>query len=337
MPAEVCRRRFPLRAVPFREMTDTILRQELETALGNDYEIVRELPQLTGITAYSARSVRDGSRVEISAVPSNLLSGTIAPGDPTLGNSRLRHANILPVIDSGTYENTFYWVASEVEARTLRSRLARGGRVDLKDSLILLRDMSAALAHAHVHGVVHGGLSPDSVLISGGSALVSNLGLSQVFSSLNRPRDRGAFTAPGGGESFRYLSPEQVSGAPADARSDVYAWGVIAYELLAGRHPFTGRNTPREMVAAHAAEDPPQLLAGRFDVPAAVTRLVMKCLSKDPAKRPQAAGEICDILTREMLAPPPAAPAGSGQKMAIALVAMLAAAVAALALFGTSP
>ncbi|MDQ3082470.1 MAG: serine/threonine protein kinase [Gemmatimonadota bacterium] len=315
-------------------MAYPILRSEIQLALGADYTIDRQLPRPPGIIAYSARGVHDGSRVGISAIPTSVLSMSPARGDASSPIVPLQHANILPISRSGTLGDIFYWIAAEADAQTLRARLiARDSRVSLKDSLILLRDVSAALTHAHSHGVVHGGLTPDSVLISGGSALVANIGIARVFASLDNAHN-DAMPGPGIGESFRYTSPEQATGAPADARSDVYAWGVIAYELLSGRHPFSGRATPREMLAAHTGEVPPQLLGGRFNVPSGVARLVMRCLSKEPGKRPQAAGEILNVLTKELLTPPPAAAAGSGQKLAIALVVALGAAVALLAMLG---
>lgn len=314
-------------------MAYPILRSEIQLALGADYTIDRQLPRPPGIIAYSARGVHDGSRVEISAIPTSVLSVT-PQGAASSATVPLQHANILPISRSGILGDIFYWIAAEADAQTLRARLiARDSRVSLKDSLILLRDVSAALTHAHSHGVVHGGLTPDSVLISGGSALVANIGIARVFAALDSAHNETT-TGPGIGESFRYTSPEQLTGAAADARSDVYAWGVIAYELLSGRHPFSGRSTPREMLAAHTAEDPPLLLGGRFNVPPPVARLVMRCLSKEPSKRPQAAGEILNVLTRELLTPPPAAAAGSGQKVAIALVVALGAAVALLAMLG---
>lgn len=316
-------------------MTDSILRRDIESALGSTYEIVRELPQAAGLTAYSARSHVDESHVVVSAIRASALTGNSIHSRLPAGGPALDHPNILPILASASHGETFLWVSPEVEGRTLRSRLARGGRVAPEDSMILLRDISAALTHAHRHGVVHGGLSPDNVLISGGSALVTNLGIAPVFAALNRD-DKAMTSSSTAEESYRYSSPEQVAGAAADARSDVYAWGVMAYELLGGRHPFAGRYTAREMVAAHTSEEPPQLMGGRSGVAPAVTRLVMKCLSKEKAKRPQAAGEVLDLMTREMLTPPPAPPAGAGQKLTIAVVVALAAALTALMLFGTT-
>jgi Serine/threonine protein kinase len=94
---------------------------------------------------------------------------------------------------------------------------------------------------------------------------------------------------------------------------------MIAYELLGGRHPFAGRSTPSQMVAAHRDEVPAQLVVGKSEIPSAISRLIMRCLSKDPSKRPESAREILAVMTREMLVPPPAPKAGSGQKFVIAL------------------
>ena len=133
-------------------------------------------------------------------------------------------------------------------------------------------------------------------------------------------------STPTSGEPMRYASPEQTGGGKADTRSDVYAWGVIAYELLGGRHPFAGRTTPREMMVAHSDEEPPALAMAGVDVPPGITKLIMRCLSKDPARRPETARQILDAITKEMLIPDPAPAAGSGQKavMALLIIAVLA-------------
>jgi serine/threonine-protein kinase len=202
----------------------------------------------------------------------------------------------------------------------------------MRDSLTVLRDVSAGLTHAHLHGVVHGGLSPDSILISGGSALVADLGIAEVFTALRRSSSRHA--TPSGGEPLRYVSPEQASGGKADTRSDAYSWGVIAYELLAGRHPFAGRSTPQQIIAAHTDETPPPLNNLSPDIPGGITRMIMRCLSKDPSKRPETARDIRDVMTKEMLQPDPAPAAGSGQKAVIALMILAVVAIGVIAWMG---
>ncbi|MDO8679576.1 MAG: serine/threonine-protein kinase [Acidobacteriota bacterium] len=315
-------------------MTDSTAWQDLDAALEREYIVVREQPQSAGISAFSAQSRTNGSEVGIKTVPAGIFAGTTAVSDADVAARRVQHPNIVSILGTGLQGDTFYWISPAIDARTLRVRLSRGGRMDVQDSLTVLRDVSAALTHAHLHGVVHGGLSPDSVVISGGSALVTDLGIPEVFAALRQQGVRASHATPSAAEPLRYASPEQGSGGRADTRSDVYAWGVIAYELLGGRHPFAGRSTPRQMMAAHADEEPPPLATGPSGAPSTVTRLVMRCLSKDPAKRPESAREILEVMTREMLVPPKAAPAGSGQKLVIALLIISVASIGLIAWLG---
>jgi serine/threonine protein kinase len=307
-------------------MQDSQVRSDIENAIGSDYSIDRDLPSPGGLSAFSGTTATDGAKVDIKGISLDEMNGATPPlTDAGLAARRIRHPNILPIIESGLSSSTFYWISPAIDARTLRARLGRGGRIELNDSMTVLRDVSAALTHAHLHGVVHGGLTPDSILISGGSALVADLGVAEVFTALrNRTANDPAnwVAAP---DPLRYSTPEQAKGGAADARSDVYAWGVIAYELLGGRHPFAGRNTPRQMAAAHTDEEPAQLVVGKSEIPSAVNRLIMRCLSKDPSKRPESAREILAVMTKEMLVPPPAPAAGKGQKLVITLVLILVA------------
>lgn len=301
-------------------MSESTVLGDIWAALGADVAIKREMPSLGGISAFVGTSSSDGNPVEIRGVSLANLSGGAPPlSEAALAARRVRHPNILPIIESGRSGETFYWISPSIDARTLRARLGRGGRIELKDSMTVLRDVSAALTHAHLHGVVHGGLTPDSILISGGSALITDLGVPEVFTALRR-RSLTEMKTLDGSDPVRYATPEQARGGEADARSDVYAWGIIAYELLSGRHPFAGRTTPSQMTAAHLDEEPAQITVGKSEIPSAVTRLIMRCLSKDPSKRPESAREILAVMTREMLVPPPAPKAGSGQKLVIALV-----------------
>jgi serine/threonine-protein kinase len=315
-------------------MTDSTALQDLDAALGSEFLVVREIPQAAGFSTFAARSGRDGSNVEIKTIAIDAMGGTVPVSQAELDARRIQHPNVVPVIRAGSFGNTFFWISPEIEGRTLRSRLSRGGKMDLRDSLTVLRDVSAGLTHAHLHGVVHGGLSPDSIVISGGSALVSDLGIAEAFSALRRSHSSAHMTTPTGGEPLRYASPEQAAGVKADTRSDAYSWGVIAYEMLGGRHPFAGRSTPREMLAAHSDEEPPALSNAGAGVPAGITRLIMRCLSKDPARRPETAREILDAMTRELLVPEPAPAAGSGQKAVMILLVLAVVAIAVIAWLG---
>ncbi|HZJ01199.1 MAG TPA: serine/threonine-protein kinase, partial [Gemmatimonadaceae bacterium] len=261
------------------------------------------------------------------------IGGAVPVSDADLESRRIQHPNVVPMISVGSAGDTFFWISPDVDARTLSARLSRGGRIEMRDSLTVLRDVSAGLTHAHLHGVVHGGLSPDSILISGGSALVADLGIAEVFTALKRASSSARAT-PASSGALRYMSPEQASGKKADTRSDAYSWGVIAYELLAGRHPFAGRSTPQQIIAAHTEETPPPITNLSPDLPQGITRLIMRCLSKDPSKRPETARDIRDVMTKEMLQPDPSPPAGSGQKAVIALMILAVVAIGVIAWLG---
>jgi len=313
-------------------MTDSL--QDLDAALASGYIIVREMPQPAGFSSFAARSKSDGSNVEIKTVPLEIFGGADPVTEAELAARRVVHPNIVPIIGSGRRGGTFFWISPAIDGRTLRERLARGGRMEMRDSLTVLRDVSAALTHAHLHGVVHGGLTPDSVLISGGSALVSDIGIPEVFAAIRRAGTKGNMATPTSADPLRYAAPEQAAGSRADTRSDAYSWGVIAYEILGGRHPFSGRMTPRDMIAAHTGEEPPPLSSGGVTVPGGVTKLVMRCLSKDPSKRPETARQILDAMTKEMLVSPPAPAAGSGQKFMMGLLIAAIVVIAIIAWFG---
>ena len=315
-------------------MTDSTTLQDLDAALGSQYIVVREIPQPAGFSTFAARVADDGSSVEIKTLPIDMLGGVPPLSASELETRWIQHPNVVPIVAGGSQGNTFFWISPEIEGRTLRTRLSRGGKMEMRDALTVLRDVSAGLTHAHLHGIVHGGLTPDSIIISGGSALVADLGVAEAFTALRRSHSSERMTTPTSGEPLRYASPEQGSGGKADTRSDVYSWGVIAYELLGGRHPFAGRTTPREMMTAHSDEEPPALVMSGVDVPAGVTKLVMRCLSKDPAQRPETARQVLDAMTREMLVPEPAPPAGSGQKAVMILLVLAVLAIAAMAWMG---
>jgi eukaryotic-like serine/threonine-protein kinase len=315
-------------------MTDSTPLQDLDAALGSEYFIVRETPQAAGFNTFAARSARDGSTVEIKTIAIDAMGGAPPLSQSDLDARRIQHPNVIPVIRGGTSGNTFFWISPEIEGRTLRTRLSRGGKIELRDALTVLRDVSAGLTHAHLHGVVHGGLTPDSIVISGGSALVSDLGMAEAFTALRRAHNDTRIATPAAGEPLRYASPEQAGGGKPDTRSDVYAWGVIAYELLGGRHPFAGRNTPREMMAAHSGEEPPPLTLAGIEVPAGIVKLIMRCLSKDPSRRPETARQILNAMTKEMLVPEPAPPAGSGQKAVMILFILGVVAMGVIAWLG---
>ena len=202
----------------------------------------------------------------------------------------------MPLLSAGEADGLLYYTMPFVEGESLRARLARAGELPVREAVRVLRDVAAALAYAHEHGVVHRDIKPDNVLLSGGEALVTDFGVAKALSA----------AATGGGSGLTslgvalgtpaYMAPEQAAADPqTDHRADLYAWGCLAYECLTGQPPFVGRSTPA-LLAAHMAETPEAIDRRRPSLPPALATLVMRCLEKRPADRPQSAAEVLQAL-----------------------------------------
>jgi len=207
--------------------------------------------------------------------------------------SRIHHPNAINVMDYGIGEgNTPFIVMEYVNGITLGELIRQQGALSLERAANILRQICGALDDAHNVGVIHRDIKPDNIIIAdyGNSDWVEvvDFGVAKIQEDLNR---RVLQT----GENIlvgtpRYMSPEQCEERPVDGRSDIYSLGVVLYEMLAGEAPFKWDSSTRLLVA-HATEPPEPLRARRPDIPAAVEAVVMQALEKDPARRPQSAGE----------------------------------------------
>ena len=281
-------------------MTDSLAR--LTAALGDHYRVERELGQGGMATVYLAEDVKHRRKVAIKVLREDLAA--------SLGPTRflreieiaaqLQHPNILPLLDSGNVDGFLYYVMPYVTGQSLRERIAREGELPVHEAVRLLMEVVDALAHAHEHGVVHRDIKPDNVMLSGRHALVADFGVAKAVSEAT---GRNAITTLGVAVGTpTYMSPEQAAADPhIDHRSDIYAVGVMAYELLAGRPPFTGA-TPQQVLAAHVTEAPDPVSKRRPGLSPALEAAVMRCLAKRPADRWQTAGELLAQL--EPLATP---------------------------------
>jgi eukaryotic-like serine/threonine-protein kinase len=292
----------------------------LRHALAGTYAIESELGRGGMATVYLARDLRHHRPVAIKVLHPELaaaLGGERFVREIELTAS-LQHPHILPLFDSGAAEGQLYYVMPYVEGETLQRRLAREPRLTLNETVRLLRDVASALAYAHRRGIVHRDVKPANILLADGHAVVADLGIARAIhraravrsddapaagdepAASAQPRGAssadtltGAGTSPG---TPAYMAPEQTrAGAAVDHRADLYALGVVAYEALAGAHPF-GPRSPRSIMAAHAGEPIAPLATRRSDVPPALAALVMRLLEKDPARRPQSAEEVLTAL-----------------------------------------
>ncbi len=315
--------------------SDSELEATLREALTGRYAVERELGRGGTATVFVARDSRHGRRVALKVLDPAVGAGMSA--DRFLREIRvtagLTHPNILPLHDSGEAAGLLYYVMPYVEGETLRDRLARDGALPLGEALRLLREVADALAYAHAHGVVHRDVKPANILLHEGHALVADFGIARALHRAHElqeptapgdPTGRGddgamntitaAGTSPG---TPAYMAPEQATGGAVDERADLYAFGVVAYELLAGTHPF-GARTQQALIEAHLAESPPPLAARRRDVPPALAALVARLLAKNPADRPAGAEAVLHALDTVRLERPGLTPARRRAALALA-------------------
>lgn len=208
--------------------------------------------------------------------------------------AQLQHPNIVPLFDSGESDGTVFYVMPYVEGESLRSRLVRDGALPFDDALAIARDMCDALSYAHARDVVHRDIKPENVLLSGGRALVADFGIARAFTSASGD----ALTAVGivvGTPG--YMSPEQAAGDRVDARTDIYALGCVAYEMLCGQPTFSG-SSAQVVMARHAMDPVPSLRAARHSISPGTEHAIMRALSKNPVDRFATADEFAEALAK---------------------------------------
>ena len=264
----------------------------LVTALSDRYRIERELGEGGMATVYLAEDLKHHRKVAIKVLRQELAT-TLGPErfmrEIEIA-ARLQHPHILPVHDSGEAGGFLFYVMPYVEGESLRQRLTKHGELPIQDAVRLLVEVADALAYAHAHGVVHRDIKPENIMVSGRHALVMDFGVAKAVSEA---ADRNRLTTAGVALGTpMYMAPEQASADPdLDQRVDIYALGVLGYELLSGSPPFSG-GTPQQILAAQVTTTPEPLTERRPTVSAALGSVIMRALEKRPADRWQTADEM---------------------------------------------
>lgn len=295
------------------------LAEALRRALAGRYEVGREIGHGGMATVYLAHDIRHDRGVAVKVVERGSATRN---GERFLREIRiaaqLTHPHILGVHESGEADGLLYYVMPYVEGETLRARLGREGALAPADAMRLLREIADALVCAHGRGVVHRDLKPENVLLSGGHAVVADFGIARALAASGVEGETMPPLDPSGTPA--YMAPEQVAlSSTVDHRADLYALGVVAYEVLSGAHPFAGRSRS-DMLRAHQTDLPSADALRRPGVPPALIALVMQLLAKDPAARPPHAQAVLRALDAA------ASPSASGRRRWV-----LAASVAVLA------
>jgi serine/threonine protein kinase/tetratricopeptide (TPR) repeat protein len=280
-------------------LTEPTFRDQLQESLGTTFTIQRELGGGGMSRVFLARDESLGRDIVIKVLPPELaaeMSTERFTREIKLA-AALQHPHVLPVLSAGTAGRLPYYTMPFVRGESLRAAMDKRS-LSAEEKLDTLRDVARALRYAHGEGVVHRDIKPENILLSGGSAVVVDFGIAKALSASRTEAPGGTLTLVGTSIGTpAYMSPEQAAADPKiDHRADIYAWGVVAYELLAGRHPFDGKTTPQQYLAAHLSEAPPSFRKTAPQISGVVADVIMRALEKDPNKRPQSADEILSHL-----------------------------------------
>jgi len=275
------------------------LEERLRATIGSQYNIDRELGGGGMARVFLATETRLARRVVVKILPPDTAAHVsferfqreimLAAG--------LQNPHIVPVLTAGDADGLPFFTMPFVEGESLRAKLSRHDPMTQREQFKILRDVASALAYAHERNIIHRDIKPDNVLISGDSAMVTDFGVAKALSSATPSEQSEDLTETGSSLGTpAYMAPEQISGDNIDARADIYAWGVLAYELLTGQHPFSERKTPQAMIAAHVTERPVSISKRKPDLPPAICEVVMRSLEKDRERRPASAGILADAF-----------------------------------------
>ncbi|HEU4564940.1 MAG TPA: protein kinase [Gemmatimonadaceae bacterium] len=340
-----CERAFPLLDRPAADRFAGLVEGAtplVPGTLAGRYELLREAGRGGMAIVYLARDLKHGRDVAVKVVRPELAAamGRVRFLREIEIAARLRHPHIVPLYDSGEVpagaegggegSSLLYYVMPYEAGRSLRDRLEDGGALSVEDAVRVMLDVCEALAHAHQHGVVHRDIKPDNVLLSGRHALVTDFGVARAITEATTETAYGAAGSTALGTPA-YMAPEQAAGdARVDNRADIYAVGVLGYELLMGRPPFSA-DEPRPRTASDVADAMSELARQRADVPPALADAIAKCLATRPDDRWRSAEELLERLA-SIAAATGAAPAGAERRGARRVALLTAAGAAALAL-----
>lgn len=282
-------------------------RAALQQALGSGLTLEHRLTGGGMATVYVAHDNALHRKVVVKVLPGD-LAATVSVERfkrEILVSAGLQHPHIVSVIGSGEVDGLPYFIMPFIDGESLRTRLTRGP-LAVREAVAILRDVARALSYAHSRDVVHRDIKPDNILLTGGAAVVTDFGVSKALNASRAARGNQHAT-PGGSPSAitahgiaigtpAYMAPEQAAGDPnTDHRADLYALGIVAWEMLAGTQPFHGAS-PQQVMASQLVSAPPPIGSRRYDVPRALAAIVDQLLEKEPANRPRTAADVVRAL-----------------------------------------
>ncbi len=276
------------RLEPAERVTDTLL-DHLKHALGEAYTIERELTGGGMSRVFVAKEHALGREVVIKVLPPDLAAGVNRDRfrrEVQMAAS-LSHPYIVPLLNAGADGELLWFTMPYIAGESLRTTIERKGAMPITEVVRLLHDVVEALAYAHSRGVIHRDIKPGNILTDGQHALVTDFGVAKALSAALPSIGPAGHTTSGMAIGTpAYMAPEQLAADPAaDHRMDIYAVGLLAYELLTGESPFSAPS-PTATMTAQLTRIPEPLHKMRPEVPPAFSALVQHCLAKSPQDRP---------------------------------------------------
>jgi serine/threonine protein kinase len=272
------------------------LRRRLQAALGDQFTVGRLLGEGGFAAVFRVRDKRHRRDVAVKVLdlgltPSPSLAERFVREARTV--ARFEHPHIVPIYKVGGHKNeVLYIVMRCVDGPSLRQLLERRRRLSVRDATRIARQVADAVGYAHGHGVVHRDIKPDNILLdSRGHVLVSDFGIAKAAQEASTQLTTEGMVVG----TPQYMSPEQATGERVDTRSDIYALGIVLYQMLAGAPPFDGE-WAHAILMKQATAMPTPIRRMRSKVPAELAAVLDRMLAKDPTERYQTADEVSRAL-----------------------------------------
>jgi serine/threonine protein kinase len=273
------------------------LAKRLQDAIGENYKVERPLGAGGFAVVFLVRDLSLKRSLAVKVLSPDLItSKTVLERFKREAETvaQLSHPNIVPLHFIGQKDDLLYLAMACVDGGSVADRLEKEGPLPIQDAARIISEVASALAHAHKRGVIHRDIKPQNVLLDAdsGRSLVTDFGIARTADS--HLTATGMFVG-----TPTYLAPEQVTGEPSDHRADIYALGVMAYEIIVGKPPFEGP-TPTAILMKRLAGPPEPMSGKRKDTPTELERIVDACLASDPEQRFQSASDIVAALGGEV-------------------------------------
>jgi serine/threonine-protein kinase len=272
------------------------LREQVQARLGAAYTVERELGGGGMSRVFVAHDATRGRREVLKILPPDLASGVnLERFEREIRlSAKLKHPNIVPLLDTGEANGLPYYTMPFVEGESLRERLRRDLQLPIDEAVRIACEVAEALDYAHGHDIVHRDIKPENILLHEGHAVVADFGICRAITHAS---DVDPITLAGMAVGTpQYMSPEQAAGErEIDGRSDIYSLGCVLYEMLVGEPPFTGRSA-QAVIAKRFAGTVPSIRVVRPAVVPDLERVVMRTLALAPEDRFQTGAQMVEAL-----------------------------------------